>query len=404
MTISATIDLHEAAGTGWDAVVVGAGPAGSVAARELSSCGLRTLLVDRKSFPRNKVCGACVNGRAVAALAQLGLDGILKRSHAVPLDCFRVQSCGRRVDIPLPAGVAVTRSALDAGLLEAAVEAGTDFLPETSATLLDVSAGGSAREVKLVQSGQNRGNPRAASAKVVLLADGVGNSSLPRHHRLQSQVAASSRIGFGGVIGINNCPKSYETGTISMAVATGGYVGLVRVEDGSLNIAAALDPALVKGRRRQAEPIARILEESGFPEIDQLESANWSGTVPITRRSPRPAGRRVLMLGDAAGYVEPFTGEGICGAVCSGAAAARLVSRRLATWSHLVEREWQSRHRRLVRNRQHWCRWLAKLARHPRAVRAAFATVSLVPWLVRPIVKHLNHPPGKLTESVESHS
>ena len=118
MTISATIDLDEAARTGWDAVVVGAGPAGSVAARELSSRGLRTLLVDRKSFPRNKVCGACVNGRAVAALVQLGLDGILQRSHAVPLDRFRVQSCGRQVVVPLPGGVAVTRSALDAGLLE----------------------------------------------------------------------------------------------------------------------------------------------------------------------------------------------------------------------------------------------------------------------------------------------
>ena len=65
----------------------------------------------------------------------------------------------------------------------------------------------------------------------------------------------------------------------------------------------------MKGRGRQAEPIARVLQESGFGAIDGLESANWSGTVRLTRRLLRPAGNRVLLLGDAAGYVEPFTGE-----------------------------------------------------------------------------------------------
>ena len=206
---------------------------------------------------------------------------------------------------------------------------------------------------------------------------------------------------FGGIV--RDFPDSYETGTIFMAVASGGYVGLVQVEDGSLNIAAALDPDFVKGRSQQAEPIARVLEESGFPAIDGLESANWSGTVQLTRRSLRPAGNRILLLGDAAGYVEPFTGEGIATALCSGAAAASLVSRRLATWDQQIERAWLSRHRRLVHGRQRWCRRLAWLSRHPLAVRTALSTVSLFPWLLRPIVKHLNEAPTDLSALTDSY-
>ncbi len=395
--LPATIDLARASRTSWDAVVAGAGPAGSVAARELALRGLRTLLVDRKSFPRDKTCGACVNRRAISALAQLGLEGILERSNAVPLDRFRVQSCGRQVVVPLPGGVAVTRAALDSGLVEAAVEAGADFLPETTATLADASEDGCSRDVQLV----SRENATCTvPARVVLLSDGLGNSTLKRHGEFRSTLATASRIGFGAVV--RDFPDSYETGTIFMAVARGGYVGLVRVEDGSLNIAAALDPGFLKGRGRQAEPIARVLQESGFGAIDGLESANWSGTVRLTRRLLRPAGNRVLLLGDAAGYVEPFTGEGIATALCSGAAAASLVSSRLESWDRRVEREWLSRHRRLVHGRQHWCRWLARLARHPRAVRAALSTVALFPWLLRPVVKHLNQPPTNLAGPADS--
>ena len=389
MTISATTDLRKAAHTSWDVVVVGAGPAGAIAARQLSLQGHHALLVDRKAFPRDKICGACVNGRAVAALAQLGLDRILARLSAVALRQFHVQSDGQQVIVPLPGGVAVRRAALDAALVQAAARAGADFLPETSAQLCDVSRGGYSRDVRLVQHGNQ---VATVSANVVLLADGLGNSSLQRHSELRSSVAPASRIGLGAIV--TNCPEGYEPGTIFMAIAKWGYVGLVRVEDGALNIAAALDPAFVRRCHHPSETIATILEKSGLPAIASLESANWSGTVPLTRRTWRPAARRVLVLGDAAGYVEPFTGEGILWAISSGAAAASLVSRRLATWAAGAEQEWVCRHRRLVLNRQRWCRRLAWLLRHPLAVGGTLRAVSLCPWLVRPIMQRLNEPPA----------
>lgn len=398
MTISATIDFLNATHTRWDAVVVGAGPAGSIAAQQLSLQGFRTLLVDRKSFPRNKTCGACVNGRAVAILQQLGLDGILKQSNSVPLKHFQVRSRGRQVIIPLPGGVALTRAALDAGLVQAAIEARAEFLPETSATLCDVSQAGCSRHVNLVQNGNVT---QTVSADVVLLADGLGNSSLRQQPELCSSVAPTSRIGLGA--SLKNSPDVYEAGTIFMAIGKWGYVGLVRVEDGSLNIAAALDPGFVKGCSQQAEPIATILEEACFPAIDGLESAKWSGTVPLTRTSLRPAGKRVLILGDAAGYVEPFTGEGVSNALCSGVAAASLVSSRLKTWDQNIEQEWVRRHRQIVRDRQHWCRWLARLSRHPRAVHAVLYTISLFPWLVRPVVKYLNAPAANLSGLIDAY-
>ena len=61
----------------WDALVIGAGPAGSVAARELARRGCRVLLVDKATFPRPKVCGCCVNGAAIRALERLGLGHVL---------------------------------------------------------------------------------------------------------------------------------------------------------------------------------------------------------------------------------------------------------------------------------------------------------------------------------------
>jgi flavin-dependent dehydrogenase len=63
----------------WEVVVIGAGPAGSIAARECAKQGLRTLLVDKAAFPRPKVCGCCLNANAMATLERLGLGGAVAR-------------------------------------------------------------------------------------------------------------------------------------------------------------------------------------------------------------------------------------------------------------------------------------------------------------------------------------
>ena len=129
VTIAATLDLSGAARRSWDVAVVGAGPAGAMAARELARRGCSVLLIDRSSFPRWKVCGCCLNGHALTLLQEVGLGAMLATSGAVPLTAIRLASAGRSASVPLSGGMVLSRESFDAALIYAAIEAGADFLP-----------------------------------------------------------------------------------------------------------------------------------------------------------------------------------------------------------------------------------------------------------------------------------
>ena len=138
MTLAATVTLAEAAERTWGAVVVGAGPAGAAAARELARRSVAVLLVDRAAFPRWKVCGCCLNGRAAAVLRAVG-PGRAAGATVAPsrwrASAWRPAAGRRRCRCP--AAAALSREAFDAALIEAAVAAGAAFLPETRAVLLE---------------------------------------------------------------------------------------------------------------------------------------------------------------------------------------------------------------------------------------------------------------------------
>ena len=121
-----------------DVAVIGAGPAGAVAARELARRGQRVVLFDKATFPRRKVCGCCLNGNALAALAAVGLGDLPRRLGAVPLDRVRVNA-GRDAILRIPTGVALSREAFDAALIDEAIAAGVAFRPATAATLGDAT-------------------------------------------------------------------------------------------------------------------------------------------------------------------------------------------------------------------------------------------------------------------------
>ena len=103
----------------------------------------------------------------------------------------------------------------------------------------------------------------------------------------------------------------YEPQTVYMACAAEGYVGQVVVEDGRMDMAAALDPLAVKAAGGPGELATKIIDQAGFPPVPDLARLPWKGTPHLTRQSPRLGGERLFVLGDAAGYVEPFTGEGM---------------------------------------------------------------------------------------------
>jgi hypothetical protein len=152
-----------------------------------------------------------------------------------------------------------------------------------------------------------------------------------------------------------------------MAVGRGGYVGLVRVEGGEINLACAFDPALLRSSGGAAGACQTILKEAGFAQPPGLEGAAWQLTAALSRRTRPLAGHRLLLLGDAAGYVEPFTGEGMGWALTSSLAALPLVLRGLEHWDGAIEADWRRLHHRWVSRRQTFCRTLAMVLRNPRA-------------------------------------
>ena len=176
MTIAATLDLLEASRRTWDVAIVGAGPAGAMAARELARRGQDVVLIDHAAFPRWKVCGCCLNGHALATLDAAELGPMIARSGAVPLSGIRLAAAGRVAKVSLSGGVALSREAFDAALILAAIQSGAAFLPQTWAAL-ERSSGTS--EVRCLELHQGPIRHRLA-ARVVLAADGLGGKLVAR--------------------------------------------------------------------------------------------------------------------------------------------------------------------------------------------------------------------------------
>src|SRR4051812_30088927 len=90
-----SLAVESAGDATWDAIVLGAGPSGTIVARQLAAAGARVLLVDKKLFPRGKVCGACLNGPALAELASVGLGGLVADLGGIALETLELAFSGR---------------------------------------------------------------------------------------------------------------------------------------------------------------------------------------------------------------------------------------------------------------------------------------------------------------------
>jgi flavin-dependent dehydrogenase len=340
-----------------DAIVIGAGPAGAVTARELARRGVSVLLVDKARFPRAKVCGCCVNGAAVKTLRRLGLGHVL--AGGIPLRDVCLAAGRHSARVKLPGGVSLSREALDAALVREAEKAGVEFRDGVAAKL------GECRD----------------ETKVTIVASGLAGSG--------ATPAPGSRVGAGITVPACAAPSFFAPGTIFMATARGGYVGVVRIEDNRLDVAAAFDVSFVKACGNLGAAAEAILGEVNWPRIPGLAELPWKGTPALTRRASAVAGERWFAVGDAAGYVEPFTGEGMAWAVMSAAALAPIAARG---WDASHAREWESTHRRVIGSRQRACRLVSRLLRFPTLTALTVRTLSVLPILSRPVVASLNRP------------
>ncbi|MEM9701886.1 MAG: NAD-binding protein, partial [Planctomycetota bacterium] len=206
---------------------------------------------------------------------------------------------------------------------------------------------------------------------------------------LLSQTRPSSRVGAGCELESGDFdPQFFTPGVIHMAVADGGYVGATVTEGGELNLAGAYDAGFLKACGGANGASAAIFQEAGFPVPAALFGVPWAGTPPLTRAAGDVAENGVFLIGDAAGYVEPFTGEGMGWAIASARAAVGPIEAKLNGESS-AEDQWRRAYRRSVGRRKGWCRAVAKAARTPVAARVAAAALHRAPILARPLLRHL---------------
>ena len=109
-------DVESVADSAWDVIVIGAGLAGTIAAHQLSAGGVRTLLVEKKAFPREKVCGACLNASALATLRSAGLGALIDGLGGIRLEALNLGHAGRSTQFALPGGMALSRATARCGL------------------------------------------------------------------------------------------------------------------------------------------------------------------------------------------------------------------------------------------------------------------------------------------------
>lgn len=283
----------------YDVIIVGAGPAGSTAAALLASAGKRVLILDKSKFPRDKVCGDCLNPSAWRILDRLGMAETIRALH--PTEVQRVEFAGisgRVVAVDLPRSVqpeiVVRRRDLDELLVRRAVACGAEF--RDGCTLMAIEG----RWIVNTSAGQ-------FSAPVILAADGrnstigrmTGRLPAPSRERIAIQAhvpSTSLRIG----------------NSVRMFFHRLGYGGIASIDADVTNL------CLVS--RTQNIDALRAHAESHF-QLDP--NTRWNSITPLQRADATPiVADGVFLLGDAARVVEPFTGEGIYYAMRSGELAA----------------------------------------------------------------------------------
>ena len=380
--IAGTLDARQAADRQWDVLVIGGGPSGAIAARECARSGASVLLVDRSRFPRRKVCGCCLNGAALGVLEQLGLGQLPNHCGAVEINYFKLASRRRFATVPISSGVSLSRERLDAELIAAAVGSGADFLDNTQAMVGD--HGAKFRKISL----RSETGEQQTLARMVVVAAGLGNRVFLDRHSEGRQTDRNSRIGAGTIL--DSAPDDYQPGTIYMACHRQGYVGLVYLEDGRFDIAAALDCSAVKALGGIGPLAEKVIRHSGFRVPDGLGQTKWQGTAKLTQMRQQVYGERFLVVGDAAGYVEPFTGEGMAWGLASGRAVAPFVIESLDVGTSVSGPQWAEKRTALLHSRMRLCRTVSRLLRYPTVVSIAAWGLSLAPRLAAPVVKSLN--------------
>ena len=341
------------------------------------------MLIDAKTFPRRKACGGCLNKVSVGLVESLLPAVVAERlwADSVPLKKFCVFHHQRDFPAQLEnGGFAVDRSQLDHALVLQAEKLGVCFLSPATAKLAQCHSGG--RDVDVVVDRQKQ----TFSAKAVVIACGLANRVANAYPQFQQTTARNSRLGVEAVF--DTFPDDYRSGVLSMAIGDSGYVGLTHIGNQRLHVAAAVDRSTLQKLGPQAT-VDSLMRQSGAPMLTQAD-VTWKGTPPLTATAESLAGDRVFLVGDAAGYVEPFTGEGIRWAIQCGIGVAPFVESAVERWDMKVAEDYHHWYRRTIKSQQKLCRSLSAGLKQPVLRWAAHQALRLRPSLADSIIKRLN--------------
>ncbi|MEE8384643.1 MAG: NAD-binding protein, partial [Dehalococcoidia bacterium] len=150
----------------------------------------------------------------------------------------------------------------------------------------------------------------------------------------------------------------------------------------------ALDAEFLRRHGSPGLAVGYHLESAGMPRLPERVHRGWKGTPPLTRRVSSLGGERLFLVGDAGGYVEPFTGEGMGWALWGALALAPLVHAGVECWDDALVRQWAQVHRARIGRDQRVCRMVAWGLRHPSITRFALGALGAMPGLARPLVRH----------------
>ena len=360
-------------------VVIGAGVAGTATAIQTSKLGLQTLLVEAKAFPREKVCGGCLNQRAQAVLRRLGvLDELLARG-ACSLDKVEYRTPSLAIRWHLPPLVSVGRATLDGLLVENAIAGGAHFLPSTTAKIVAVQDQAHV-EKPPTRSVELRSPSQGAvtiCSKVVIAADGLTRSS-QQNTDLRTKVADKGRIGVQFLVP-SECIRMEEPNQLTMIIGSEGYVGMCEIDGGRWDVAAAIDPKHLSNQTRPSHVVENILRECSLPDIENIHEISSLATPSLTRTTSQSAQYRLFLVGDALGYIEPFTGEGMAWSLQTSELVLPFIERAYQGWSEDLIASWDRQLKISIRRRQWICRFLSAATRMPRTASLLLRLCDAVP-------------------------
>ena len=318
--------------TRWDAVVVGAGPAGAATALLLARAGASVLLLDRARFPRDKACSEYLSPGATPVLERLGggiLDAIERAAHA-KLSGMKVVApggaamCGHFVgggEEARPYSFALPRTSFDTILVAAAARAGAEV--RQAASVEDLVWRGRAVAGVVARSGN--GKRAMCLARVVVGADGLRSVVARRLGLVRS--SSPRRIAFtahvSDVAGVD--------GVGELHVGEHGYVGMGPVGGGVTTVALVVPLSAVREGRRDYragffDELARFPGLAGrFDPRFLVHEVLVTGPFAQWSRTPVARGGGALLVGDAADFFDPFTGQGIYSALRGAELAAEIL-------------------------------------------------------------------------------